>query len=187
MQDPEGVWVTDSDLWETGLLVALLGCLWLVVWRRMSIRSAQRTQLGSGPPPGDEGQGIGEIARAAEPSPTASEQQTPPSGTQASEGDQMGQGGQQMPGSSMPDGHQEAVVSHARLLENVGTVPRNHIYFDRQSVHPKRKAQQLGSGPLRRPLGLVEEQAILHSRLSYFEDTDQSSREKQALPQCLCC
>lgn len=43
--------MTDSDLWETGVVIALLGCLWLVVWRRMSIRSAQRRQFRHSPPP----------------------------------------------------------------------------------------------------------------------------------------
>lgn len=46
------MWVTDSDLWETCLLVALLGCLWLVVWRRMSIRTSQRRQRRDRSPPG---------------------------------------------------------------------------------------------------------------------------------------
>ena len=53
LQDPEGVWVTDADLWETCLLVALLGCLWLIVWRKMRIRSSRRRHGRRGnPPPG---------------------------------------------------------------------------------------------------------------------------------------
>ena len=53
VQDPEGMWVTDSDFWETCLLVGLLGCLWLIIWRRMSIRSSQRRQRRGRPPPGN--------------------------------------------------------------------------------------------------------------------------------------
>ena len=53
MQDPEGMWPEDAEFWETCLLVGLFGCLWLVIWRRMSLRSARRRAAAApGPPPG---------------------------------------------------------------------------------------------------------------------------------------
>ena len=94
------MWVKDSDLWETCLLVALLGCLWLIVWRRMSIRSSQRRQRRDQPPPGNGGE-VRAQTLAHPSNPSTAQQPAPADQTPSSPDDgaatQQSQGNQAAP------------------------------------------------------------------------------------------
>ena len=45
------MWTDDAELWETCMLITLIGCLWMVIWRRMSLRSARRRHASRQPDP----------------------------------------------------------------------------------------------------------------------------------------
>ena len=63
------MWIKNADLWETSLLVALLSILWLVIWRRMGLRSARRRRLRRDRPPPENGeQAVGQTGPSPPPS-----------------------------------------------------------------------------------------------------------------------
>ena len=75
-QDPEGVWTDDAELWETCMLITLIGCLWMVIWRRMSLRSARRRHASRQPDPPTGGG----APDSGAPSPPSEPQQSEPGG-----------------------------------------------------------------------------------------------------------